>query len=477
MGSAALPLSQIVDVVVLVSPQSQAPPQFNQGCIIGPSAVITPQNRVVTYASTSAMLTAGFSNSSPEFLAAELYFGQSPPPLLVQIGRQDLTSIASVQPHSANEGTGYQVGDVLAVGGAGTLGQVQVTSIGGGGAVTGVSIVGQSWNAPGTTGTGYAVASGVTTTGGHGTGAEIDILAVGDSALAALEACRIASSTWWAVMVTDAVTADHEAIAAFVESMQPVGCYFFTTQDAAVLNNTVGNVFAVLAAQGYTRTFGIYSTTQGGLFPNNIYAAAACIGRAMGLNTGLANSYFTEMFKTLTGIGSENGSQSVSVPTPITLQQVLNIQANGGNLYTTWGGVFTFLSQGRVFASATYLDQRLNRDLLASNIQFALMNLLVDNASIPQTDPGETQLIHAVNQECDLAVQIGYLAPGTWTGVTIINLDSGDPLPLGYLAQAYPYNTQLPAARAARQAMPIYLAVCEAGAVQSILIGVYVQAA
>ena len=47
------------------------------------------------------------------------------------------------------------------------------------------------------------------------------------------------------------------------------------TADAAVLNGTAGNLLATLEAQSYTRVAIVYSTTQGGAAPNNVYAAAA----------------------------------------------------------------------------------------------------------------------------------------------------------------------------------------------------------
>ena len=71
---------------------------------------------------------------------------------------------------------------------------------------------------------------------------------------------------------------------------------------------------------------------------------------------------------------------------------------------------------------------------------------------------------------------IGYTAAGIWRGVTILNLSPGDAIPTpGYLAQSPKYSTQSSSDRASRKAMPIYLAIIEAGAAQSVLIGVYDQ--
>jgi hypothetical protein len=462
MASPSLPLSLIVDVTVQVAAQAAAAPQFNQGLIIGPSAVIPSvgvASRTRLYLGLAGMLSDGFTSASPEYIAAQIYFSQSPAPQYLWIGRQDLTSLNTVVPHSGSEGTGYVVGDIITVVQVGASGgTLQVTAVGGSGQVTGVSIL--------TDGTGYTVATGLPTSGGTGSGAEVDISVIGETPLTAVQACRVSSPSWWGCMVTDAATADNEAIAGFVQAMTPVGAYFCTTGDAAVLNNVTNNLGAYLKAAALNRTFVDYATTQGGAAPNNIYACAAVMGVMMGLNTGLPSSAFTMKFKLMTGI----------IPEPLTISQINAIEGNNVNLYLGYANDdYTIFEQGTTPVSGTYMDQILSRDIIAAAIQFNVMNLLVGTPSIPQTDPGETQLIHAVNQSANAQVITGWIAPGTWEGVTIINLVAGDPLPLGYLAQSYPYATQTPANRAARQAMPIYLAIIEAGATHSLLVGIYIQ--
>ena len=84
-------------------------------------------------------------------------------------------------------------------------------------------------------------------------------------------------------------------------------------------------------------------------------------------------------------------------------------------------------------------------------------------------------MIHACNEACDEAVRIGFLGPGTWTGANVLNLKTDDPLPSGYLVQAESLSTQSQADREARESVPLYIAIKEAGAVHSVLIGVYVN--
>ena len=460
MSSPSLPLQDIVDVTVLISPQAPSQPTFNQGLIVGSSGVIPSSganSRIRLYSTLGQMLADGFTTTMPEYIAASLYFSQSPAARFLWVGCQDPAGINGINVHSGNAGTGYVVGDLVTIVKAGASGgTVRVSTIGGSGAVTGITLV--------TAGTGYADASSLTTTGGTGTGLEVDISSIGESALLAVIACRAAQPAWYMFMVTDAVDADHLALAAWAQTALPVAVYFYSTADAAVLAASSGNIASQMVALNYDRVFAMYNTTQSGLFPNNVYAAAAAMGVACGLNTGLNNSYYTMKFKQLVGVAIEPLSQS----------QVTTVEGINVNLYLNYQNAFNILEQG-VVPSGQFFDEIINLDMLVSAIQFNVFNLLVDSPSIPQTDSGETQLIQAVNQAAETSRLIGFIAGGVWTGVQILRLTEGAAIPRGYLAQAAPYSTQAPSDRAARKAMPIYLAIIEAGAVHSITIGIYVQ--
>lgn len=461
MGTSSLPLSQVVDVTVLISPQAPATPTFNQGLIVGTSNVIgsvTGANpRVRRYTTLTAILADGFTLVSPEYLAASLYFGQVPAPQYIWIGRQDLTAISAATVDAG--GTGYVVGDIVTVVQSGaSLGQLQVLTVTGG-------VVDTVQPVQGSQGTLYSVATDLPTTGGTGTGLTVNITVIGETALQAMEACRLASTQWWAACSLAAVDADHIAIGEWAQGITPQLMYFYTTGTAPSLNGTTGNVFSVLKAGSFSRAFGIYSTVQQGLAPNNIYSQAAAMGVAMGLNTGLANSYFTMKFKQLIGIIAE----------PLNLTQIGVIEGNNGNLYLDFAnGDYNWIEQG-VVASGQFFDEILNLDMLASNIQFNCVDLLTSVPSIPQTNAGQSQILNAVNQACAQSALIGFIAPGTWEGVTILNLSAGTSLPNGYTSQSASYLTQATADKVARKSMPVYVAIIEAGAVHSILIGVYVQ--
>jgi hypothetical protein len=459
MPNQTQPLSNIVDVAVTVSPTSPATPTFNAGLIVGNSGVIPTigaNSRVRQYSSLSAMLTDGFTANSPEYIAAQLYFSQSPAPTVLYVGAQDPSALATIAV-DATEGTAYVVGDILTIVQAGASGgTVKVTAIGANGAATAVQLL--------TQGTGYSVATALVTTGGTGAGALIDVSAIGETPLQAVTACRIASAAWYCVMVCGAVKADHVAIGSYVQAAAPQCVYLYSTSDADALAGASTSVFGELQTLSINRAFGLYSTTQGGGYPSNAYAAAAVMGYAMGANTGLANSQFTLKFKSLVNVAIEPLSQS----------QIAAIEAVSGNVYVSYANVYSFLEQG-VMANGDFFDNVLGIDTLASAIQYGVMDELTSAPSIPQTDAGETLLINRADQACSAAVTRGFLAPGTWEGQTVLNLTAGTPMPKGYVIQAQSFTNISKADKAARKGMPIYVSIAEAGAIHSITIGVYVQ--
>lgn len=81
-----LDLSPIVDVVINLSAKSAARKGFNLGLIIGKSEVIPANERVRIYTSASQMLTDGFTETSPEYKAAQLYFAATTSPRKLAVG-------------------------------------------------------------------------------------------------------------------------------------------------------------------------------------------------------------------------------------------------------------------------------------------------------------------------------------------------------------------------------------------------------
>lgn len=472
--SSSLPLSLILDVTVVVSPVGSPGPTFNQALIIGTSTVIPAAELLRQYTSLAGMAGDGFSLTSSEYLAAQIYFSQTPTPTYLWVGRQVTTALVQTAVSVDAGGSGYLVNDVVTViqGGA-SGGQLKITTVSGGGVVTAAVIV------AGSQGEGYADAVGLATSGGTGTGLTITLSgALGATPLQAVSACRFKQSAWYACMFVGSVgtvsDADNEAIAGFIEAASPPSVYFLTNGSAAVLNNTAGNLLAVLQAASYRRTFSMYSTIQGGTFPSNVYASAAPMGYAMAMNNGTAGSYFTLALKALAGVGYEPLTQTqfntICGP-PNRSQPGLN-----GNALLSWAnGSYIFLENGTM-ANGSFFDQTLFLDMLASQIQINGINLLTSVTALPITNSGVAQMVNVISQACVAIQTLGFIAPsGVWQGVTIGPIKAGTSLPKGYFVYGPNVNTLSPGQKQARQLPPMNVLIIESEAGQSLNVTINVQ--
>jgi hypothetical protein len=465
MATAPLALSNLVDITVTVAPNAPAVPSFNQGLFVGPSAVIPSygaDSRLRQYgvggpAALAGMLTDGFTTSDPEYIAAQLYFSQTPSPNYIWIGVQDATAIATITINAA--GTLWAVGDefdIVAAGGTYGVGKIVSES---GGVPSAIAIV--------TQGTGYSVESATTTavSPSTGTGLTVHITAVGETLLQASTACRAASTTWYGLVVNNPGLSDNLALSEWADPLWQTTRYYPFSVNVNI-PNAVANNLALQLQTLKLRVLGTYATTQSGLYPNNIYAAAAVMGVEMGLNTGLAGSFFNTSYKVLAGVA----------PEPLTQTQYTNIINAGFNVYANFGA-YQFYQPG-VMSNGAPSFLWLFIAVLVANIQLNELAVLADNPVVTQTNVDEQLLIGAANDACALLATIGFLAGGTWEGQAFsiigVSIAVGQALPLGYSVQAQPYSQQSTEARDAGQAMPLYIFVTTAGAVQSLLIGVYV---
>lgn len=439
------PLSNIVQLTVEVSPTPATPNTFNIGLIVGPSTVIPVTTRTVEYANTAAMLTGGWQGTEPEYNAAEVYFEQTPTPTKVVIGRQG--SVTTELATALTSGTAYTSLSVQALTedipsgttitiGTGATTQTATTSADSPVGSTTIDVTSFTANAA------YAVGTVVT--------------GQAETLLEAVTACRTANNDWYGVYVIGTADADIEAIAQYIESAIPVSAFFYDTSDSAVTVGTPGNVMETLQSNKYSRSLGIWSTSQ--------YAGAGVMGEAMGLNTGLANSAYTLAYKSLVGV----------TPEVFTGSAPSTILGYNGNIYTNYGSTYNLLVQGTM-ADGTPFDQKINIDQISSDLQTAAMNALTTNAKIPQTDAGVTQLVNALSGACETAKKRGAIAPGVWNGGQVLGLQNGTTLPNGYLVLADSLANQSQADRAARKSPPIYVCLKMAGAIEHVIIGVIVN--
>lgn len=464
MSTQPLALSNVVEISVSVAPSAASVNGFNQGLFIGDSPVIPSYGansrlRQYTCSDLSGMLTDGFTTTDPEYIAATIYASQTPQPEFIWIGRQDSTALNTIALNVG--GTGWAVGDQFDIVQAGaSYGIGQVTTVNAG-VATGVEII--------QGGTAYSVATGLTTTAispSTGTGLTVNVTAIGETLLTSAQACRAASNTWYGLSVYNPTLADNLALSQWADPLYQSTRYYPWSSNTDIPNNVTNN----LAQQLQTlklRVMGTYATTQNGLYPNNIYAAAAAMGAEMGRNTGAVGSFFSIAHKSLVGIA----------PEPLTQTQFTNIKNQGFNVYGNFDPFDMYEPAVMSNGAPSYLWMFLA--MLVAQIQFNELNILTGDPSVRQTNADQHRLIQSCNDACDKLAGIGFLSGGVWQGAPLtasgLSLSTGESLPLGYKNQSQPYSQQSAADRDAGKAMPIYSAVITAGIVQSLLVAVYTQ--
>lgn len=244
---------------------------------------------------------------------------------------------------------------------------------------------------------------------------------------------------------------------------------FASSHLTASLTTTTG-VFWIItnAEQEHTRCL-LY--TEGALALNARKMAAAYAGRAMSTNFNGANTASTMHGKTLSGITADSGIS----------QSVLNTCiAVGVDTYVSVGAGAQYI--GKVFSTGAndFFDDVYNLDWLVFAIQVAGANaLFTTSTKLPQTEPGMNVLKSAYIAVLQQAIANGFIAPGSWNSPNLF----GNPtdlkrniLNVGYYIYSQPVNQQTQAARAARQAPLVQIAIKYAGAIHSSSVVVNVNA-
>jgi len=474
----ALPLSDIVNIQVNLSPRSAIRAGFNLALLVGTANVISPDERVRLYPSSDAMLEDGFVTTDPEYIGARLLFMQSPPPSRVAIGRHNnivtegeftITSTAddvvgdyviNIE-HTPSDGnsfvyyTPFDLNSLPVFGGVLTYPWEAITS---GQSITPVAgatfiVVGEVDSAGALINIGAAILGGESVSLGF---------PVAESPVDAVRACRNANSDWYAVTYLGAEPDDIADIAAYVEGVQPPTVQFYTTDEQLVMIGDQGSIFARLRAKNYMRSIGQYSLTP--------YAVCGILGYAMGANTRLSRSAYTLKHKRVVGI----------VPDDLNVTQVDRLQAVNANYYVSRGAQYFMFEQGTM-ADGTWFDEVINLDMLVNDMQLAILDLLVSRPKVPQTESGMNEIKLAMTPSLRTMRTIGFIAPGVWNGPAIYveadyaPLRTGDMLENGFLILSEPVDLQSQADRDARLAPPIYVAIKLAGAIHTVRVRIDVN--
>ena len=459
----SLPLDDIVNITVNLPVISTSGRQFNLPLIVG--NVTTFNDRIKIYSSTDEMLEDGFLTSDRLYQAAVLLFGQEEKPSKIAVGRIGTVTEANVAEDGEilladalelNENAevgkyiyqGYALSDtaqtgyleIIADGTTPQTGEINLTDA-------------QAMNPDAAVGKYIAETQSYLLSDTQVTDSQLiipDTVTRNETITEYLTACRQANDEWYCVSVCSAIT-DSEIIAGaqYCESCSPSALFCFTTSEADALTSNP-NIFASLKTLGLRRCFGQYST-------QHLDAVCAIIGWVMGIIT--KNVSFTLAYKPEVGVNVEDSISKTG------FNQLNN---NNGNVYDQ-RGTYKIFEQGKM-ADGSYFDEIIQLDKYQLEMQNAIMDLLTTNTKIAQTEAGMTLLISTINKICNNMFNAGFIAGGVWKGKKILNLETGDSIPNGYLVQAESIDSQSQIDREARKAPPIYVSLKLAGAIHYVTI-------
>lgn len=474
---------RLVRVSISLAPLAAARRNFGTLLIAGDSDVIDVGERVRSYTDLDSV-AADFGTTAPEYLAAALYFGQSPRPDKLMVGRW-----ARTDTNGLVRGTVLSAAQqLLATWTAISTGSFSVGLDGGGpGDITGLDFSGETnlngvasvitaafggdatctWDGSRfvlkSTTTGPASAVSYLGTAGSGvdistmlrmTSATASAVVDGMAAETALEgavALGDTSGLWYGLTFAAGTmpdTAAMAAVAGYIEAATPNRIFGVTETDSGVLDSSVTDDLAsTMSAAGYSRTLVQYSA--------NPYAVASLLGRAFSVNFNANRSVITLMFKSEPGVVAET----------ITETQAQTLAAKRCNVFVNYQNG-TAIIQGGVMSGNAFIDERHGLDWLANALTNSCYNVLLQaRTKVPQTDAGMNQLVGACTSVMAEAVNNGLVAPGVWNAEGFGHLERGQELPTGFYLYAPPIAEQDQAVREQRTAVPIQVAAKLAGAV------------
>lgn len=492
--SVSLPVSELIKVGVVLTPAGAQAQNLSTLLILGNSSVIDVVERWREYSSIAAV-AADFGTLAPEYLAAVLYFEQVPQPTNLKIGRWAQTASAGRLVGATLSAAEQTLANFTAItsggftytrnGGAATnvtgINLSSATNLNGVASLITAALTGavMTWNANyqrfELTSTATGTTSSISFLTAPGSGADISgLLKMLSSSSGAYRANGINAETavaaatlfdqsygqsWYALVMTGAINADHLAVAAYIEATNTKHLYGVTTQEAgALVPSTTTDIAYQLSQLRYNKTVVQYSSTSP-------YAIVSALARQLTVDYTGNSTAITLMYKGQPGIVAES----------INTTQALSLRGKNCNVLVNYNNDTAIFQHG-VASSGVFVDIVTGTDWLAVTLQNALYNLLYTTPTkIPQTDSGSHMMVTTAEAVMVQAVQNGLLAPGRWNSNGFGSLQSGDFLPKGFYVWVQRMADQNPVDRAARKAPPMQIAAKLAGAIHEISIAVTVN--
>lgn len=484
-----LPVSRLIRASVFLNPVAAAAANINSLLIVGDSDVIDTDTRIRSYGSIDEV-AAAFGSSVDEYKAAALFFGQSPKPSQVYIGKWARTATSgrligktlSAAEKALSVFTAITTGALkfsIDGGSAITISSLNFSSCANLNAVAAVISAALTagsyaatctWNGEAfilkSNSTGATSSIGFPTAPASGTnimtvlgltaalGARQVAGIAAESALAALTILDGLNTYFYGLMFPypSMADSDHLAIAGYVEAAARDHLYGLTTsQTTAIDGASSADIGSQLKALGYKKTFCQYSSSSA-------YAVASMFGRILTTDFNANNTMITLAYKQEPGVTAEM----------LTTAQANALDAKRYNYFAKFDNS-TAIIVNSTCAGDAYVDEMVGLAWFVDRIETDVYNLLYTSATkIPQTDAGNQQIATTIAAACEAAVANGLLGPGVWNNAGFGQLDQGDYLPTGFYVYTPPIASQSQADREARKSVAFQVAAKLAGAVQSV---------
>ena len=288
--------------------------------------------------------------------------------------------------------------------------------------------------------------------------AQVAIGVVGDNTpVQAITAFRAANETFYSVCFCYKLQdSDVKAVAAAVEGFAIPTMFYYFTDSADVLTASTTNLIGGIKALSYNRSVGFYSSA--------VDILPAFVGLVSALCSLNPNSSYTAAYKTLIGVTAD----------AITNTQLNALISYGGNCYTNFGNRYSFTYPG-VVASGLHIDEIFLLDAAKFVIQQQTVAGMVGTRKVPMTEDGMSLLTSFISSACDRLFTAGFIASGIWTGDNVLALNTGDAIENGYYIQAGRVSDLSAADRASRNSPPIYVCLLASGAIEHVVIRVFVN--
>lgn len=481
--SQGLSVSRLISVALNMSPRAAQGANLNTGLVLGASAIIDIGERLREYDDIGSVAEA-FGTSAPEYLAAVAYFGQTPKPKSILIGRWAKTATSGVLRGGVLSAAQQAIAKWKAI----SAGAFKISVDGAAKTVSGLDFSGQTnlngvasvingalkgaactWN-----GTQFVVtsssagpASAIGYAEAAGSGTDISTQLGLSAALAGKPADGVAaesitdavalfldrfSNQFLGLGIADSGVTDdqHIALAQLIEADKK-HIYAMTTQNPQALDATVStDLPSRLKALKLKYSFVQYSSTSP-------CAGISLLGRLLTTNFNGNNTTITLMFKQEPGVAAETLSAT----------QANTLKAKNCNVFVNYSNDTAIVQEG-VTPSGIFIDSIYNAIWLQDRIQTDVYNLLYQSQTkVPQDDGGNHLIATAIERACEAGVTNGYLAPGLWNSDGFGVLKQGDILSKGYYVYTPPIVKQAQSDREARRSVTFQIAAKEAGAIHS----------